>query len=78
MLCRYCSETYRQGKHILAVKYVFEFNLADNIPPVALLKACVDESEKLANRLSEEGKSLVSVCVPLIDNLMRGTTAYIY
>ncbi|XP_027343732.1 FRIGIDA-like protein 1 [Abrus precatorius] len=48
-----------RGKHILAVKYVFEFNLADKIPPVPILKACVDESKKLAERLSEEGKSLI-------------------
>ncbi|KAK7305211.1 hypothetical protein VNO77_43112 [Canavalia gladiata] len=47
-----------RGKHILAVKYVFEFNLADKIPPVPILKACVDESKKLAERLSQEGKSL--------------------
>ncbi|KAK7320331.1 hypothetical protein VNO77_29718 [Canavalia gladiata] len=46
------------GKHILAVKYVFEFNLADKIPPVPILKAHVNESQKLARRLSQEGKSL--------------------
>ncbi|KAK7371950.1 hypothetical protein VNO80_05317 [Phaseolus coccineus] len=45
-------------RHILAVKYVFEFNLADKIPPIPILKAHVNESQKLAKRLSEEGKSL--------------------
>ncbi|TKY57372.1 FRIGIDA protein 2 [Spatholobus suberectus] len=45
-------------KHIMAVKYIFEFNLADKIPPVPILKAHVNESQKLAKRLSEEGKSL--------------------
>jgi len=47
------------------VKYVFEFNLADKIPPVPILKAHVNESQKLAKRLSEEGKSLVSI-LPMI------------
>ncbi|RDX79402.1 FRIGIDA-like protein 2, partial [Mucuna pruriens] len=45
-------------KHILAVKYVFEFNLANRIPPVPILRAHVNESQKLAKRLSEEGKTL--------------------
>ncbi|KAI9074686.1 hypothetical protein K1719_043340 [Acacia pycnantha] len=47
-----------KGKHVLAVKYVFEFSLADKIPPVPILKACVDEANKLAKRLLQEGKSL--------------------
>ncbi|XP_061375643.1 FRIGIDA-like protein 1 [Gastrolobium bilobum] len=46
-----------RGKHVMAVKYIFQFNLADKIPPVPILKAQVNESEKLARRLSEEGKS---------------------
>ncbi|XP_054798682.1 FRIGIDA-like protein 1 [Prosopis cineraria] len=50
-----------KGKHVLAVKYVFEFNLADKIPPVPILKACVDEANKLAKRLRQEGKSLNEV-----------------
>ncbi|XP_014502664.1 FRIGIDA-like protein 1 [Vigna radiata var. radiata] len=44
-------------RHILAVKYIFEFNLADKIPPIPILKAHVNESQKLAKKLSEEGKS---------------------
>lgn len=55
-----------KGKYTLAVKYVFEFNLADKIPPVPILKACVDETKKLAKRLSQEGKSRVSVLPWLI------------
>lgn len=48
-----------KGKHVLAVKYVYEFDLADKIPPVPILKAGVEEAKKLAKRLSQEGKSLV-------------------
>ncbi|KAL1347644.1 hypothetical protein HN51_023697 [Arachis hypogaea] len=47
-----------KGKHILAVKYVFEFNLTDKIQPVPILEAYLSESQKLARRLSEEGKSM--------------------
>ena len=50
-----------KDKHILAVKYILEFNLADRISPVPILKACVDEAKKLGKRLFQEGKSLVSV-----------------
>ncbi|KAF7831306.1 FRIGIDA-like protein 1 [Senna tora] len=50
-----------KGKHVMAVKYVFEFNLNDKIPPVPILKACVDEANKLAKRLSQEGKPLSEV-----------------
>ncbi|XP_054819489.1 FRIGIDA-like protein 1 [Prosopis cineraria] len=45
-----------RGKYVLAVKYVMEFNLADKIPPVPILRACVNDSEKLAKRILEEGK----------------------
>ena len=54
-----------KGKHVLAVKYVFEFNLTDKIPPVPILEAYVNESQKLARRLAQEGKSLV--CMPPLD-----------
>jgi hypothetical protein len=65
-----------RGKHVLAVKYVFEFNLAHKIPPVPILKAGVEEAKQLARRLSEEGKPRVSVT--LIDNIMPSATSYIY
>ncbi|CAJ2639953.1 unnamed protein product [Trifolium pratense] len=45
-----------RGKHVQAVKYVFEFNLAHKIPPVPILKAGVEEAKQLSGRLSEEGK----------------------
>ncbi|CAK8565734.1 unnamed protein product [Lathyrus sativus] len=50
-----------RGKYVLAVKYVFEFNLADKIPPIPILKACVDASKKLATRLSLEGRPRIEV-----------------
>ena len=65
-----------KGKHVLAVKYVFEFNLAHKIPPVPILKAYVDESKELRRRLSREIKSKVSIT--LIDNIMHGTTSFIH
>lgn len=52
-----------KGKYILAVKFVFEFGLAEKFPPVPLLKSHVKESKKIAKRLINEGnnslKSLV-------------------
>lgn len=65
-----------RGKYVLAVKYVFEFNLADKIPPIPILKACVHASKKLATRLSLEGRPRVSVT--LIYNIMHGSTSYIH
>lgn len=50
-----------KDKHIPAVKYILEFNLADKIPPVPVLEAAVDEAKKLGRKLSEEGNSSVSV-----------------
>ncbi|RZB99903.1 FRIGIDA-like protein 1 isoform B [Glycine soja] len=47
-----------KDKHIPAVKYILEFNLADRISPVPILKACVEEAKKLGKRLFQEGKSL--------------------
>jgi len=58
-----------KDKHIPAVKYILEFNLADKIPPVPVLKAGVDEAKKLAKKLSDEGHS--SVSVTLINILMH-------
>ncbi|RDX61989.1 FRIGIDA-like protein 1, partial [Mucuna pruriens] len=58
-----------KDKHISAVKYILEFNLADKIPPVPILKACVDESEKLATRLSQEGKSPIESTAREINTL---------
>ncbi|KAL2322769.1 hypothetical protein Fmac_027148 [Flemingia macrophylla] len=56
-------------KHIPAVKYILEFNLADKIPPVPILKACVDFSKKLATRLSREGKPMIECTAREISTL---------
>lgn len=66
-----------RGKHVLAVKYIFGFNLVDKFPPVPILKAHVNESEKLGRRLAHEGKSVVSVS-PLFDCLVRVATVFIH
>ncbi|KAE9614752.1 hypothetical protein Lal_00036153 [Lupinus albus] len=58
-----------KGKHILAVKYVFQFNLADKIRPVPLLHAYVNETRKLSARLSQEGKSLAEITAREIHGL---------
>ncbi|CAL0307363.1 unnamed protein product [Lupinus luteus] len=58
-----------KGKHILAVKYVFQFNLADKIRPVPILHAYVNETQKLSTRLSQEGKSLAEITAREIHGL---------
>ncbi|KAI5388679.1 hypothetical protein KIW84_074375 [Lathyrus oleraceus] len=45
-----------RSKHILAVKYIFHFKLTDKMPPVPILKAYVDDAQKLSKRLASEGK----------------------
>lgn len=47
-----------RGKQILAVKFIFHFKLTEKTPPVPVLKAYVNDAEKLAKRLASEGKSL--------------------
>ncbi|KAH7544475.1 hypothetical protein JRO89_XS15G0172400 [Xanthoceras sorbifolium] len=45
------------GKQLLAVKYIFEFELTDKYPPVPLLKAYVNKSKKLAKNVRRDGKN---------------------
>ncbi|KAL3516188.1 hypothetical protein ACH5RR_023090 [Cinchona calisaya] len=42
---------------LLAVEYVYEFNLVDKIPPVALLKKHVLHSRLVANEICNDGQS---------------------
>ncbi|OIW16387.1 hypothetical protein TanjilG_19103 [Lupinus angustifolius] len=58
-----------KGKHILAVKYVFQFNLVDKIRPVPILHAYVNETQKRSTRLSQEGKSLAEITTREIHGL---------
>lgn len=46
-----------KGKHLLAVKFISEFDVTDKFPPVPLLKAYVKESKKLAKKVCEEGNN---------------------
>ncbi|PSS06047.1 FRIGIDA-like protein [Actinidia chinensis var. chinensis] len=46
-----------KGKQLLAVKFIFEFELTDKFPPVPLLKAYVKESKKLGKKDCKGGKS---------------------
>ncbi|CAL5341637.1 unnamed protein product [Camellia sinensis] len=46
-----------KGKQLLAVKFIFEFDLADKFPPVPLLKEHVKESKKLAQKVFKGGKN---------------------
>lgn len=46
-----------QGKQLLAVKFVFEFQLTDKFPPVPLLKEYLKESKNLAKKVCREGKN---------------------
>ncbi|XP_073303050.1 FRIGIDA-like protein 2 [Primulina huaijiensis] len=45
-----------KGKQLLALKFVFEFELIDEFSPVPLLKAYVNNSEKLSQKVLKSGK----------------------
>lgn len=45
------------GKHLLAVKFIFQFEMMDKFPPVPLLKTYVLDSKKLAQKVRKDGKS---------------------
>ncbi|KAF3453350.1 hypothetical protein FNV43_RR03790 [Rhamnella rubrinervis] len=46
-----------RGKQLLAVKFVFEFQLTDEFPPVPLLQSYLKESKNLAKKVCREGKN---------------------
>lgn len=46
-----------KGKHLLAIKFISEFDMTDKFPPVPILKAYVKESKRLAKKVSEEGNN---------------------
>lgn len=45
------------GKQLLAVKYIFAFDLIDKYPPVPLLKTYLDESKQMAKKVCKDGKN---------------------
>lgn len=45
-----------EGKHLLAVKFIFQFEMTDRFPPVPLLKTYVLDSKKLAQKVRKDGK----------------------
>ncbi|PRQ32096.1 hypothetical protein RchiOBHm_Chr5g0042571 [Rosa chinensis] len=45
------------GKHLLAIKFISEFDMTDKFPPVPILKAYVKESKRLAKKVCEEGNN---------------------
>ncbi|GFP91221.1 frigida-like protein 1 [Phtheirospermum japonicum] len=45
-----------KGKQLLALKFIFEFGLTDEFPPVPLLKAYVMDSKKIAQKVRKKGK----------------------
>lgn len=45
------------GKHIIALKFIFEFGLADQFPPVPLLKAHLTDTKKVAQNIRKSGKN---------------------
>ncbi|KAK4439725.1 FRIGIDA-like protein 1 [Sesamum alatum] len=46
-----------KGKQLLALKFIIEFELTDEFPPVPLLKAYVMDSKKIAEKVRKTGKS---------------------
>lgn len=55
-----------RGKQLLAVKFVFEFQLTDKFPPVPLLKSYLKESKNLAKKVCREGKHSLKSLVILL------------
>ncbi|XP_062077651.1 FRIGIDA-like protein 1 [Humulus lupulus] len=47
----------KKGKQLLAIKFIFEYELTDKFPPVPLLKDYVKESKKIAKKVCKEGKN---------------------
>ncbi|KAK6269544.1 hypothetical protein POUND7_006649 [Theobroma cacao] len=45
------------GKQLLAVRFIFEFGLAEKFPPVHLLKEYLKETTKLAKQVCKDGKN---------------------
>lgn len=54
-----------KGKQILAIKFIFEFELTDKFPPIPLLKAYVKETKKIAKKVCKEGKNSLKSQVTL-------------
>ncbi|CAA3001538.1 truncated FRIGIDA-like protein 1 [Olea europaea var. sylvestris] len=46
-----------KGKQLLALKFIFEFELTDEFPPVPLLKAYVIDSKENVQKIRKSGKS---------------------
>jgi hypothetical protein len=53
-----------KGKQLLAVKFIFEFELTEKFPPVPLLKSYLKDAKKLAVKVRKEGnESHVSLVI---------------
>lgn len=53
-----------KGKQLLAVKFIFEFELTEKFPPVPLLKSYLKDAKKLATKVRKEGnESQVSLVI---------------
>lgn len=52
-----------KGKQLLAVKFIFEFELTEKFPPVPILKDYVKESKKAAKAVCKEGKNSLRALV---------------
>lgn len=46
-----------KGKQLIALKFIFEFELTDEFPPVPLLKAYVMDSKQFSQKVPESVKS---------------------
>ncbi|XP_027159102.1 FRIGIDA-like protein 3 [Coffea eugenioides] len=47
----------KKKRYLLAFEYVYEFNLVDKIPPIALVKKHVSHSKQVAKTLCNEGQN---------------------
>lgn len=53
------------GKHFLAVKFIFQFGLMDKFQPVPLLKAHLKESKMFTKEVCKDGKNSIKAQVIL-------------
>lgn len=46
-----------KGKQLLAVKFIFQFELTDKFPPLPLLEAYISDCKEVAQKIYKNGKS---------------------
>lgn len=59
-----------KGERLVAVKFIFHFELTEKIPPLPLLEAYISEFEEFTQKVDRKGKNsrqaVVSFCAYLV------------